>query len=287
MGRVASVVVDDRTSEELRKYAARALEKAYTKILERGLELLQRGGGEEEEAPVREPAGVDRQSTPGSGSAEPPAEPSEAVKEEKNEVEEEATKKKKRRKKRQQPAEESLPDKEELPAEESKGSEEKAKEETRQVEKDSRSPLPRSPKPSTNPAISLKEKKTKSEETSKQEEAPRLKLKPKAKGKPRRSRSKSNGRDKKDKKQRRSPSPIYSPGGGDRESPRVEVQRLTRQRSWQWDLLEFGRIDQSFHEGRGHLITHLRFLVALAEDSCGLDLFPTRTGPSTRRRTRV
>ena len=56
LGRVASVVVDDRTSEELRKYAARALEKAYTKILERGLELLQRGGGKEEEAPVREPA---------------------------------------------------------------------------------------------------------------------------------------------------------------------------------------------------------------------------------------
>lgn len=63
----------------------------------------------------------------------------------------------------------------------------------------------------------------------------------------------------------------------------MEVQRLTRRRPWQRDLLEIGRIDQSFHEGRGHLIT-LRFLVALAEDSCGLDLFePTRTGPSTRK----
>ena len=122
LGRVASVVVDEETSEEHRAYIAKVLERSYTKILEKGLELLRKERqatdegssgvachaipgseqqGEEGKAPGGgEPSGVGEVSTPGTGSAEPPADLREKVKEEKTEVEEETPKKKRRGKRR-------------------------------------------------------------------------------------------------------------------------------------------------------------------------------------------
>ena len=223
LGRVASTVVDEDTSAEPRQYIAKVLERSYTKILEKGLSLARRDAREGREgAPGHRELEGD--------STAPPVDPSTEVKEEKTEIEEEATKKRKRRKRRPKDEEEVATREEEKPAVEEtvvdkSGVENNtATSETpgtpstgvaKECEKDPRTPLPRSPKPSANPAISLKEKKTKVETPSERKEEPRLKLKPKAKGRPARLRSRSRGYDKKDKKKRRSPSPTDYPEGGD------------------------------------------------------------------------
>ena len=248
LGRVASVVVDEDTTEEHRTYIAKVLERSYTNILERGLELLKQErrateasssgverhatpGAEVEEKEVKEEeAGVESHATPGTVPAEPPAGASGPVKEEKSEVEEEAPKKRKRRKRRPKAEEEELARDEELPEEKAEDTGVAGKEETEapsetpgcsstgvsQIEKDHRQPLPRkSPKPSANPAISLKEKKKKEDNAPTVKEGPRLKLRPKAKVTQRRSRSRSRGQEK-EKKRRRSPSPTDYLAGGDR-----------------------------------------------------------------------
>ena len=223
LGRVASTVVDEDTGDELRQYIAKVLERSYTKILEKGLAIARRDAREgRPEAPGhRELAGE---------STEPPVDPGAEVKEEKTEAEEEATKKRKRRKRRPKEEEEVATREEEKPAVEEPEIDKAAVEDIaakaetpgtpstgvpKESDKDPRTPLPRSPKPSANPSITLKEKKTKGEVAPEHEEEPRLRLRPKAKGKPTRLRSRSRGYDKKDKKKRRSPSPTDLPEGGD------------------------------------------------------------------------
>ena len=222
---MAAVVVDEETSGAHRDYIAKVLERAYTKILERGLELLR------EERRAEGDRGAPGHGEPVIGPAEPPAGSTGEVKEEKAECEEEAPKKRKRRKRRPKEEEEKATEEEEKPAGEEKRAEEEVAADSPKAsetpgpstegvkepsERDPRAPLPRNPKPSTNPAISLKEKKTKGGCAAENEGEPRLRLKPKAKGRPRRSRSRSKARDQKDKKKRRSPSPRDDPAGGDR-----------------------------------------------------------------------
>ncbi|CAK8987344.1 Uncharacterized protein SCF082_LOCUS930 [Durusdinium trenchii] len=217
LGRVASLVVDEETSDELRVYIAKALDKVYTKILEKGLELLRKAARGEAEA-----AGVGSHPTPGTGSAEPPAEQEVKAEEENPENEEEAPKKRKRRKRRAKEEEESAPEeKKESAAEEKerKGQTEETKTSPAQSETpgtsaagveparetDPRVPLPRKVvKPSSNPAISLKEKKANEEGEESRAERLKLALRPK-------SRSRSRDKGGKDKKRRRSPSPASIP----------------------------------------------------------------------------
>ena len=104
LGGVASVVVDEE---------AKVLERSYTKILEKGLQLLRRERKAEEEAT----SGVESDATPGQASAAPPAEAEDATKVVKKEPEEEATKRKKRRKKKPQPEEEIAIEVDQLPQE--------------------------------------------------------------------------------------------------------------------------------------------------------------------------
>ena len=249
LGKVASVVVDEATTEPLRTYVAKVLEKAYTRILEKGLELLQRehraGGGEESGAGCHPAPGVEVEN-----------------KEVKSEAEEEAPKKRKRRKRRtattpeiateekdeqerdtqdhQLPKPETAEDTAEekrivedkkvtlapvvTPAVEGAGSSsrkpttpEQGTEGKKPIgEQDPRLPLPRKvAKPSAKPPEPLKEKKSREGSTGKSGASRPLNLRPKAKVERKRSTSRSRERDQKDKKKRRSTSPyLDSPGGG-------------------------------------------------------------------------
>ena len=221
LGRVASVVVDEDTTPEHRDYIAKVLERSYTKILEKGLELLRR----ERRAADEGDSGVACHATPGSEIEE---------KEVKEEPQEEATKKKKRRKKKATQELESAIDNKDEPSapakDEEQGEEaaatssrrsptpEKAAESVSQpCEKDPRLPLPRKAvKPSSKPLEPQKEKKTREESTGRSSGSRPLNLRPKAKTERRRSVSRSRDREPKDKKKRRSPSPEVDHFGGDR-----------------------------------------------------------------------
>ena len=235
LGRIAAVVVDDDTTEGHREVIARILEKAYTRILEKGLRLLR----QERQEAAEETAGGEGHPRPGEAAAEPPAAEEEQSREIKKEPREEATKKKRRRKKKPQVESEVAEKEEKLPVTEVEEAEAVNPVETpaesrpsavstsaeavvKPEEKDSRLPLPRrSVRPSSKPLETLKEKKERDEPRAGEDQNPRFVLKPKAKAERRRSRSRSRGRVEKDKKRRRSPSPLGDwPRGDDTVSSR-------------------------------------------------------------------
>ena len=298
LGRVAAVVVDEDTSDSLRSYVAKTLERAYTKILEKGLELLR----QERRATEGETSGAGCHPAPGDEAEEH----KEEVKDTKEEPEQVATKKRRRKKKKPQPEEEAILEEEDNPVPEGElakpvetpgietanetpapsASEEVDK---RPVDRDHRSPLPRKPvKPSSKPSEPAKERKAKDERGVEEAENPRFVLKPKARPLRRTSRSRSRNRQQKDKKKRRSPSPESSHRGGDQEiSSRTTGEEARASTEVDRPPGNWEEVDQV--EGDLDLrIIHLPYLADRVEASCGLDLsVPTRTDQRPRRRTRA